>query len=98
MTTPIFMQAAGAQGAGWINIVMIVAVIAVFYFFMIRPQQKKQKELEQKRNALKAGDRIITSGGLYGTIKHVNEHDFVVEIADGVRVSVDKASVFAITK
>lgn len=97
MINLVLLQATAGAGSSWINIAMIVAMIAVFYFFMIRPQQKRQKELEQKRNALKAGDRIVTSGGIYGTIKHVNERDLVVEIAEGVRVTIDKGSVFAVT-
>lgn len=91
---PILLQAAGAESS-WMSFLPIIAIVVVFYFFMIRPQQKRQKEVEQKRNALKAGDRVVTSGGIYGTIKHVNERDFVIEIADNVRVSIDKNSVFA---
>ena len=61
---------------------------------MIRPQQKRQKELQQKREALGINDRIVTSGGLYGVIKDVKQTELVIEIADGVRVRVDKGSVF----
>ena len=76
------------------NIAMIVLIFVIFYFFMIRPQQRKQKELQKKREALGTNDRIVTSGGLYGVIKDIKETEFVVEIADGVRVRVDKGSVF----
>ena len=76
------------------NIAMIVLIFVIFYFFMIRPQQRKQKELQKKREALGTNDRIVTSGGLYGVIKDIKEAEFVVEIADGVRVRVDKGSVF----
>lgn len=76
------------------NIAMIILIFVVFYFFMIRPQQRKQKELQKKREALGTNDRIVTSGGLYGVIKDIKETEFVVEIADGVRVRVDKGSVF----
>ena len=72
------------------NIAMIVLIFVIFYFFMIRPQQRKQKELQKKREALGTNDRIVTSGGLYGVIKDIKE----TEIADGVRVRVDKGSVF----
>ena len=57
-------------------------------------QQKRQKEIQQKREALTTGDRIVTSGGLFGVIRDIKEKEFVVEIADGVRVRVDKSSVF----
>lgn len=76
------------------NIAMIILIFVIFYFFMIRPQQRKQKELQKKREALGTNDRIVTSGGLYGVIKDIKEAEFVVEIADGVRVRVDKGSVF----
>ena len=90
----LFLQAAQAQGFNYSSILMIVAIFVIFWLFMIRPQQKRQKELQQKRNALTTNDRIITSGGLYGTIKDIKETEFVIEIADGVRVRVDKGSVF----
>ena len=85
---------ASSQGGGIMNIAMIVLIFVIFYFFMIRPQQRKQKELQKKREALGTNDRIVTSGGLYGVIKDIKETEFVVEIADGVRVRVDKGSVF----
>ena len=76
------------------NIAMIVLIFVIFYFFMIRPQQKRQKEVQRKREALTTGDRIVTSGGLYGVIRDIKETEFVVEIAEGVRVRVDRGSVF----
>ena len=82
----LFLQAAQAQGFNYSSILMIVAIFVIFWLFMIRPQQK--------RDALTTNDRIVTSGGLYGTIKDIKETEFVVEIADGVRVRVDKGSVF----
>lgn len=92
----IMLQAAPQQGAannyGWI---MMVAIIAIFYFFMIRPQQKKQKELQKARNAMQVGDKVVTSGGIYGKIKEINDTTFVIEIADNVKIKIDKASVFA---
>ncbi len=80
--------------AGVINIVMIVLLIAIFYFFMIRPQQKKQKEIKQFREGLSVGDRVITAGGIYGKIRGVKDTTFVLEIADGVRITIDKGSVY----
>ena len=90
----LFLQAAQAQGFNYSSILMIVAIFVIFWLFMIRPEQKRQKELQQKRDALTTNDRIVTSGGLYGTIKDIKETEFIVEIADGVRVRVDKGSVF----
>ena len=86
----ILLQAQAQQGSGWTSIIMMAAVV----LFMIRPQQKRQKEVQRKREALSTGDRIVTSGGLYGTIRDIKETEFVVEIAEGVRVRVDRGSVF----
>ena len=64
------------------------------YFLMIRPQQKRQKEIKKFRDALTKGDKIVTAGGIYGTIRDTKENAFIVEIADGVRIRVDKGSVY----
>ena len=91
----ILLQAAGQNaGGGYSTIIMMVAIFVIFWLFMIRPQQKRQKELQKKREALSVNDRIVSSGGLYGVIKDIKETEFVVEIAEGVRVRMDKGSVF----
>ena len=90
----ILLQAQAQQGSGWTSIIMMAAVVLIFWLFMIRPQQKRQKEVQRKREALSTGDRIVTSGGLYGTIRDIKETEFVVVIAEGVRVRVDRGSVF----
>ena len=90
----ILLQAQAQQGSGWTSIIMMAAVVLIFWLFMIRPQQKRQKEVQRKREALSTGDRIVTSGGLYGMIRDIKETEFVVEIAEGVRVRVDRGSVF----
>ena len=69
------------------------AVIVVFYFFMIRPQMKRQKELRKYREALKKGDKVITTGGIFGKIAEVKEQFISVEIADGVKVKMDKSAI-----
>lgn len=84
------------QAPWWQMPLMMVAVFAIIYFFMIRPQQKKQKELKEQRDALTTGSRIVTAGGLYGTIKDIKENEFVVEISEGVRVRIDKNSVYPV--
>ena len=92
------MQVGGAapQALWWQTPALMVGVFAIIYFFMIRPQQKKQKELQAQRDALKIGSKIVTTGGILGTIKDVKENEFVVEIAEGVRVRVDKNSVYPV--
>lgn len=88
------LQAAPAGGS-YQMILMMVALIAVFYFFMIRPQQKKQKALQKAREAMKAGDKVVTAGGIHGRIKEVGDTWFLVEVADGVRLKMEKTSVYA---
>jgi preprotein translocase subunit YajC len=61
---------------------------------MIRPQQKKQKELQAQRDALKKGDKVVTAGGIYGIIKEVNETTFLVEVAKDIVIKIDKGSVY----
>lgn len=92
----VFLQATGAGGSAWSTILMFGLIIVVFYFFMIRPQQKKQKALQAARNAMKNGDKVVTAGGVHGRIKEVGETYFIVEIADNVRIKIDKGSVFAV--
>ena len=84
-------QPTGGMG-GYSGILMMVLIFVVFYFFMIRPQSKRQKEIKAQREAMKVGDKVVTSGGIYGKIK---ETTVTVEIAENVRITVDKNSVFA---
>lgn len=74
-------------------LLMMVLIIGVMYFFMIRPQQKKQKELQAFRNSLTKGDKIVTIGGIYGTIAEVKEQYLLVEVDNNVKIRVDKSSV-----
>lgn len=89
-------QAAG-QGGGMGMIIMMVAVLVIFWLFMVRPQQKKQKEIRKFQNSLQEGSKVITGGGIYGTVKRINlEDEFVdVEIAKGVVITVNRSYVFA---
>src|SRR5690554_4160203 len=93
-TLNILLQAQQGGVKDFSSIFIFILIFVVFYFFMIRPQQKKQKEIQKARETMKAGDRVITSGGIYGKIKDVKENAFIIEIADNVRVKVDKNSVF----
>lgn len=78
----------------WSGIVMIVALVAIFYFFMIRPQQKRQKEIRKFREGIKIGDKVITAGGIYGKVRNINDTTFQIEISDGVKIIIDKGSVY----
>ncbi|HMM02093.1 MAG: preprotein translocase subunit YajC [Prevotella sp.] len=81
-------------GSSGSMIVMMVLLFAIMYFFMIRPQQKKQKALQEARNAIKVGDKVVTAGGIHGKVKEVNDSTFVLEIADGVKITIEKSSVY----
>lgn len=78
-------------------LIMIVAIFAIMYFFMIRPQQKKQKEIQKFRNSLEPGMEVVTYGGLHGTIKEIDDakNIVVLEIARDVKVKVEKTHLFA---
>lgn len=80
------------------NILMIVLMIAIFYFFMIRPQSKRQKEVQKAREAMKPGDKIITSGGIYGIVREINTttNQVTIEVWDGVKMKVDFGNIYAI--
>lgn len=78
---------------GMQSLIFLVLIIVVFYFFMIRPQVKKQKEMTNYRSSLKRGDKVLTSGGLYGKINDVKDTTVTLEIADNIIVKVDKTAI-----
>ena len=88
---------AQAQGGGYGMLIMMVAIFAIMYFFMIRPQQKQQKKIREFQNALKENDKVVLGGGIHGTVRRVDLANGVVEgeIARGVVVTVDKNGVYA---
>ena len=90
----ILLQAAPAKGGGMSQIIMLVAIFAIFWLFMIRPQMKRQKDIKKFREAIKVGDKVVTGGGIYGKVKDIKDDVITLEIADNVRIRVDKASVF----
>ena len=81
------------QGGGFAALVPIILMFVIFYFLLIRPQQKKAKSQQEMINNLKKGDRIITSGGIYGRITNLDDQSATVEIADKVRVKITRGSV-----
>ena len=85
---------AGAAGILGSPIFMFVIIIAIMYFMMIRPQRKRQKEIDNFRRSLQPGMEVVTSGGIYGKIKEVNEGIVVLEIANNVNIRVDISVVF----
>lgn len=83
-----------AQGSSWSFWVMMLLIFAVMYFLMIRPQQKRQKELQKQRDALTKGSKVVTAGGIYGIVKEVQESTFLIEVSKDVTLKVDKGSVY----
>lgn len=97
MTELILAAQAPAGGGGMMSfMVMMVVIFAIMYFFMIRPQQKRQKEIQKFQNELKEGTTVVTGGGIYGTVKSVDlaKGTVDVKIARDVVVTVDKSYVF----
>ena len=90
------LAAQAAQGGGMSMLLMMVAIFAIMYFFMIRPQQKRQKEIQSFQNSLAEGTPVVTGGGIYGTVKSIDlaKNTVDVKIARDVVVTVDKGSVF----
>lgn len=89
----ILLQA--PSGGGNYMWIMMIALFAIMYFFMIRPQNKKQKEIQKFRRNLQVGQPIVTAGGIHGTIKEIQEDKLIVEIAKDVRITIEKNSVYA---
>ena len=85
-------DAAAAQpaGGGWSVWIMILAMIAIMYFFMWRPESKRRKQMEAFRNGLKKGDKIITAGGIYGTVKEVETKSLLIEVDSNVTLRIAK--------
>ena len=96
--TQIFLAAQAAQGGGSMTsfLIMMVAIFGIMYFFMIRPQQKRQKEIQNFQNNLTEGTPVVTGGGIYGTVKKIDLAAGIIEvkIADGVVIKVDKGYVY----
>ena len=84
-------------GSSMTFLIMMVAIFVIMWFFMIRPQQKKQKEIRKFQNSLQEGSKVVTGGGVYGTVKHINleQNTVDVEVARGVVITVAKNYVFA---
>lgn len=75
------------------SFVFLLLIIVVFYFFMIRPQMKRQKDLKSYRESLNKGDKVVTTGGIYGKVLDIKDSTVTVEIADNVRIKIDKNAI-----
>ena len=86
----ILQAAAQQQGGGWSMWIMLALIFVVMWFFMIRPQKKQQKELQNFRDSLKKGDKVVTIGGIYGTVTEVKEDSVLIEVDNNVKIRVSK--------
>ena len=94
MFATILLQAGGQDPAGAFPVQMLffIAILGVFYFFMIRPQQKKQKEERLFREGLKKGDKVVSIGGIHGKVTSLNETSAVIQVAENVKIRFEKTA------
>jgi len=93
LTVLLMAPQGGAEQNPLVSLLPLILIIAVFYFFMIRPQMKKQKELRQFRESIKKGDKVMTIGGIHGKVADVKETTVVIEVADKMRLTVEKSAI-----
>ena len=86
----LLQTAAPAQGSGLSMWIMLALIFIVMWFFMIRPQRKQQKELQNFRDSLKKGDKVVTIGGIYGTVVEIKEESVLIEVDSNVKIRVSK--------
>ena len=89
-TFTILQTAQAAQGGGWSMWIMLALIFVVMWFFMIRPQRKQQKELQNFRDSLMKGDKVVTVGGIYGTVAEIKENTVLIEVDNNVKIRVSK--------
>ncbi len=86
----LLQAAQPAQGGGWSMWIMLALIFVVMWFFMIRPQRKQQKELQAFRDGLKKGDKVVTIGGIYGTVAEIKDTYILMEVDNNVKIRVNK--------
>ncbi len=86
----LLQAAQPAQGGGWSMWIMLLLIFVVMWFFMIRPQRKQQKELQAFRDGLKKGDKVVTIGGIYGTVNEIKDNYVIIEVDNNVKIRVSK--------
>lgn len=97
---PLLQEAANNAAANplaqYSSILMFVPLIAIFYFFIIRPQNKKQKEAEKMRSSVQKGDKIITIGGIHGTVSSVKEKTIIIKVEDGAKIEFERSAISSV--
>lgn len=93
-SVPVFLAMSGtAQPGGLLSFLPFAIVLAIFYFLILMPMQRRQKKVQEFQGSLKVGDKIVTTGGIYGQITRVNDKSIQVQIADKVRIEIARAAV-----
>ncbi|KIO44868.1 preprotein translocase subunit YajC [Sanguibacteroides justesenii] len=87
------LQAQAAQGGGIMSFLPLILIVIVFWFFMIRPQMKRQKELKKYRESLQKGDKVMTTGGIFGKIVEINDFTVIIEVESQARLKVSKEAI-----
>lgn len=87
------LQEGQGGGGGWSMMIMMAAVFGIMYFFMIRPQRKREKELQGLRDALKKGDDIVTASGMHGQVWEVKETEVIIAVESAAKIKIDKAAI-----
>lgn len=99
MQTILFLaQAAPEQPPAIFQFLPLIIIAVLFYFLLIRPQQKKQKEHQKLVSSVKTGDKVITNAGIHGIVSNVKESTILLKVADNVKIEMDKAAVVSVTK
>ena len=93
---PLLQNGAQGQGNMLMSVVPFILIIAIFYFFIIRPQNKKQKETEKMINALKKGDKVVTIGGIHGTVSSTKEKTVVVKVDSNTQIEFSRSAISAV--
>ena len=95
---PLLMGAPAGEGGGnpMMSFLPLVAIIAIFYFLILRPQNRKQKETQKMLSALKKGDRIVTIGGIHGIIQSVKESTIIVKVDENVKLEFNRAAISSV--
>lgn len=95
MIATVLQTAPSAANAGGssLSMIMLILIFVVMWLFMIRPQRKQQKALEEMRRSLKKGDKVVTAGGIYGVVSDLDERTVLVKVDGEVKIRVDKSSI-----
>jgi preprotein translocase subunit YajC len=91
--SPLFAMGAAPEGGAWLQFVPFVLVLAIFYFIILLPMKRKQQKVQEFLDSLKVGDRVVTTGGIYGQITRLGEQSVQLQIADKVRIEVSRAAI-----